>query len=164
MIAKVLRFAIVFGAALVLSPQARAYVIYTVDNPASNFTLFTYDAPSFITVDSIVPVANLAFAAPQNTITSVEFIPSSIDPAHLGLAEIAVFQSGGGADQTFAGNQFRWYPQATFTQYGVTPGVAGSFGYPASELVVQAPEPSTTGIVGASLFGLLALRRRSSKP
>jgi hypothetical protein len=80
---------------------------------------------------------------------------------------VAVFQSSGGADQTFTGNQFRWYPVGTFTQYGVTPGFGpapplGSFGFPNSQLVVAAPEPSAIGLLGIGLLGLLALRRRSA--
>ncbi len=149
------------GMALVAmaTPRADAYVIYKVDNPAANFTLFIYHSPGFITSDTVVPVAGLTFAAPQNTITSVEFDPSSTDPAHLGLPEVAVFQSGGGADQTFTGNQFRWYPDGTFTHYGTTPGLAGSFGVPNSQLVIAAPEPPTLLLFGGGLLGVLALRR-----
>ena len=117
--------AFVLSVSAALASEARADIIYTSSNPAAKFTLFVYDSPDFITTDTTVPIANLAFAAPQNTITSVEFLPSSTDPAHLGLPEVAVFQSGGGADQTFTGNQFRWYPAGTFTRVGITPGLPG---------------------------------------
>ena len=67
------------------------------------FTLFVYDSPIFITTDPTVDVAQLAFHNPANTITSIEFKPSSS-----GVSEPDVFQSGGGADQTFNGDQFRY--------------------------------------------------------
>jgi hypothetical protein len=155
-----------------IAPAAQAFVAYTANNPAAHFTLFTYDSPGFITTDTVVPAADLAYFAPPplNFISSVEFNPSSTDPAHLGLPEVAVFQYSGGPDQSFSGNQFRWYPLGTFTQYGVTPGLGAtpgfpnsqSFGFPNSQLVVAAPEPSTIGLLSAGLFGLLALRRRSA--
>jgi hypothetical protein len=156
--------AFALGASTVMAPHAQAFVVYTVDNPAKHFTLFTFDSPGFITTDTLVPVADLTYfaAPPANFISGVEFIPSSSDPAHLGLPEVDVFQYSGGPPQSFTGDQFRWYPDGTFGQYGVTPGLAGSFGFPASELVVAAPEPSTIGIVAAGLIGLLALRRRSA--
>jgi hypothetical protein len=149
------------GAFVAFSPPAQAFVAYTANNPASHFTLFTYDSPDFITTDTVVPVADLAYFAPPplNFISSVEFIPSSSDPAHLGLPEVDVFQYSGGPDQSFTGNQFRWYPLGTFTQYGVTPGVAGSFGFPNSQLVVAAPEPGSLTLMAMGLAGLgMALR------
>ncbi len=152
------------GASGAIAPGANAFVVYTANNPARHFTLFTYDSPGFITTDTVVPVADLAYFAPPplNFISSVEFNPSSSDPAHLGLPEVDVFQYSGGPPQSFTGNQFRWYPVGTFTQYGVTPGLAGSFGFPSSQLVVAAPEPPTMGIMAVGLFGLLALRRKSA--
>ena len=103
------------GLCLANVPRAQADVVYTVFNPfaaPSPFTLFIYDSPTFITTDTTVDVAQLAFANPANTITSVEFKPSSS-----GVSELDVFQSGGGADQTFNGDQFRYYPRGTFDQY-----------------------------------------------
>ena len=148
---------------MTLAPRAEAEVVYTVFNPfavPSPFTLFVYDSPTFITTDTTVNVAQLAFANPANTITSVEFKPSSS-----GVSELDVFQSGGGAVQTFNGNQFRYYPLGTFDQYGVTTGIdntsgAPSFGMPNSMLSVEAPEPSTFGILLAGAVGLIGLRRR----
>ena len=172
MVSKTALLALALGVSVAFAPQARAFVAYTANNPAAHFTLFAYDSPGFITTDTVVPVADLAFFAhpPLNFISSVEFIPSSSDPAHLGLPEVDVFQSSGGPDQSFTGNQFRWYPLGTFTQYGITPGLGAtpgfpnsqSFGFPNSQLVVAAPEPTTIGLVGAGLFGLLALRRKSA--
>jgi hypothetical protein len=132
--------------------------------------LFTCDSPGFITTDTVVPVADLAYFAPPplNFISSVEFIPASSDPAHLGLPELDVFQYSGPRPV------LHWQPVSlvsarTFTQYGVTPASAQpgfpnsqSFGFPNSQLVVAAPEPTTIGLC-AGLFGLLALRRRSAK-
>ena len=68
------------------------------------------------------------------------------------------------------GDQFRWFPLGTFAQYGTTPGLGtgcggcfgDSFGFPNSELVVAASEPSAIGLLGMGLIGLLALRRRSA--
>jgi PEP-CTERM motif len=159
---KIALLALAGGLTAAVTSGANADVIYKADNPARHFTLFVYDSPGFITTDTVVPVADLAYFAPPplNFISSVEFIPSSSDLAHLGLPEVAVFQYSGGPPQSFTGDQFRWYPLGTFTHYGVTPGLAGSFGFPSSQLVVAAPEPSTMGLVAAGLLGVLALRRR----
>jgi hypothetical protein len=167
--AAILALALGIGAAV--APQAQAYVIYKLDNPARNFTLLIYHSPGFITTDTVVPVADLFYFAPPplNFISSVEFIPSSSNASHPGLPEVDVFQYSGGPPQSFTGNQYRWYPEGTFTHYGVTKGIDGpgldqSFGFPNSQLVVAAPEPSTIGSVTAGLFGLLAWWRRSARP
>jgi hypothetical protein len=90
MVSKTALLALALGVSVAIAPGAQAFVAYTVDNPAANFTLFTYDSPGFITTDTVVPVADLAYFAhpPLNFISSVEFIPSSSDPAHLGLPEV----------------------------------------------------------------------------
>ncbi len=155
--AKTAALALALGMSAAIAPQADAFVIYTSYNTARHFTLFIYDSPGFITTDTTVPVSDLAFANPLNAITSVEFNPAS--STFPGTAEVDVFQSSGGADQTFTGNQFRYYPTGTFTHYGVTPGDSNSFGFPNSELIVAAPEPSTIGLAGVGLLGLLAVRR-----
>jgi hypothetical protein len=135
-----------------LATHAHADVIYRVFNPANNnFTLFIYDSPTFITTDTTVGVAQLAFANPLNTITSVEFIPSSL--TNPGTSELDVFQSLPGTEQV------RFYPLGTFTQFGITLGEMGSFGFPNSRLSVAVPEPGTLGLLGVGILGLLGLRR-----
>jgi hypothetical protein len=64
MVSKIALLALAVGTFVTVAPRAQAFVAYTVDNPASNFTLFTYDSPGFITTDTVVPVANLAYFAP----------------------------------------------------------------------------------------------------
>jgi hypothetical protein len=151
MVSKIALLALAVGTFVTVAPRAQAFVVYTVDNPVANFTLFAYDSPSFVTTNTAVPASGLAFVNPLNAITSVDFIPSN----STGLSEVDVFQSVGGT-------QVRFYPAGTFTEYGVTPGLTGSFGFPNSQLIVAAPEPPTMGLLGVGLFGLLALRRRSA--
>ena len=140
---------------LAASPRAKADVIYRVFNPAANnFTLFVYDAPTFITADTAVGVAQLTFASPLNTITTVEFIPASA--TFPGMSELDVIQSGGP-------EQFRYYPQGTFAQFGVTAGDSNSFGFPNSRLSVEAPEPASIAMFSVAVAGLLSMRRRRSK-
>ena len=172
MVSRGLLLVLALGASAAIAPRAQAFVAYTVNNPARNFTLFTYDSPIFITSDITVPVSDLAYFAPPplNFISQIQFIVSSTDnPSYLGQPEIIVDQYSGGPDQSFTGDQFRWFPLGTFTRYGTTPGLGtgcgcffDSFGFPHSQLVVAAPEPSTIGLLSAGLFGLLALRRRSA--
>jgi hypothetical protein len=139
----------VLGLSIAMSSKADADVIYTVLNPAANFTLFIYDSPTFITTDTTVGVGQLAFANPLNSITGVDFIPSSA--TFPGTSEVDVIQAA-------APEQFRYYPQGTFTQFGVTPGDSNSFGFPNSELSVAAPEPSSVALLAAGLLGLFGLR------
>ena len=56
----------VSGLLLATASKVDADVVYTVLNPANNFTLFVYDSPTFITTDTMVGVAQLAFANPLN--------------------------------------------------------------------------------------------------
>ena len=137
-----------------MTSRAQAEVVYTVFNPANHFTLFVYDSPDFITTDTVVGVGQLAFANPLNSITSVDFIPDS--STFPGTSELDVLQSS-------APEQFRYYPQGTFTQVGDTPGDSNSFGYPNSMLSVETPEPGTVGLLGVGLVGLFGLRRRGRR-
>ena len=120
------------GLSAALASPAQAQVVYTVKNPPQNFTLFIYDSPTFITTDTVVAGADLAYANLPSTITSVHFIPSSSSLMHPGTSEVVVFGEP-------EGTAFRYYPQGTFTQFGVTPGEMGSFGFPNSALAVGAP-------------------------
>ena len=142
----------VLGLSIAAFSKAEADVIYTVANPSANFTLFVYDSPVFITTDTTVGVAQLAFANPLNPITEVDFIPTS--STFPGTSEIDVIQAG-------APEQFRYYPQGTFTHFGVTLGDSNSFGFPNSELsVAAAPEPSSIALLAVGLLGLFGLRHR----
>ena len=73
MVSKTALLALALGVSVAFAPRARAFVAYTANNPAANFTLFTYDSPGFITTDTVVPVADLAYFAPPplNFISSV---------------------------------------------------------------------------------------------
>ncbi len=130
-------------------------MIYTVFNPTRHFTLFIYDSPTFITTDTAVGSAQLAFINPLNLITSVDFIPSS--STFLGTSELDVFETNPPPEQS------RYYPLGTFARFRVTPGEAGSFGGSNSLLRVAAPEPCTFGLLGVGLVGLLGLRRRATR-
>ncbi|SEF15075.1 outer membrane autotransporter barrel domain-containing protein [Rhizobiales bacterium GAS191] len=120
------------GLSAAFAMPAQAEVVYTVKNPPLNFTLFIYDSPTFITTDTVVAGADLAYANLPSTITSVHFIPSSSSLMHPGTSEVVIFGEP-------EGTAFRYYPQGTFTQFGVTPGEMGSFGFPNSVLAVSAP-------------------------
>jgi hypothetical protein len=62
--------------------------------------------------------------------------------------------------------EFRYYPEGTFTQYGVTPGDEHSFGYPVSVLNVTAyadytvQEPGAFGLFSVGLSAVFGLRSR----
>jgi hypothetical protein len=99
MVSKLALLALAVGALVVEAPRAAAFVAYTVDNPARDFTLFTYDSPTFITSDVTIPVSDLAYFAPPplNFISQVQFIVSSNDnPFYAGQPEVIVDQYSGG--------------------------------------------------------------------
>jgi hypothetical protein len=111
----------VSGLSLATASKADADVVYTVLNPANNFTLFVYDSATFITTDTMVGVAQLAFANPLNPITGVDFIPSS--STFPGTSEVDLLQVG-------APDQFRYYPQGTFTHLVSPRGTATVLAFP----------------------------------
>ena len=163
MVSKPALLALAVGTFVAVVPRAQAFVTYTVDNPARNFTLFTYDSPTFITTDTTVQASDLAYfaAPPLNFISQVQFILSSTDnPLYMGQPEIIVDQYSGGPDQSFTGDQFRWFPLGTFTQYGTTPGLGtegcsgcfmtDSFGFPNSRSLLLPPQrtPRPIGLLG----------------
>ena len=59
MVSRGLLLVLAVGASAAIVPRAQAFVTYTADNPAANFTLFVYDSPSFITTDTVVPVTTV---------------------------------------------------------------------------------------------------------
>ena len=68
-------------------------VVYTVFNPVAPpfpFVLFIYDSPGFITTDTTVSAAQLAFINPLNDITSVQFI---LMPLTLPISEMKSWMS-----------------------------------------------------------------------
>ncbi len=143
--------------------QAMADVFYQVENQATGYLFFIYDSPGFITTDTTVLPGQLTFLNPLGaTTTSILFIPDSA--THPGTSELDVLNP----TPTIA-EEFRYYPEGTFAQYGVTPGEQGSFGYPVSVLNVTdfadytVPEPATIALLGASLAALAGLRRRRAR-
>lgn len=143
--------------------HAQAGVFYQVENQATGYLFFIYDSPTFITTTTTVFPSQLTFLNPAGaTTTSIVFIPDST--THPGTSELDVLNP----TSTIA-EEFRYYPEGTFTQYGVTPGNEGSFGYPVSVLNVTdfadytVPEPCTVTLFSASLIGLAGLRRRKTR-
>ena len=154
---------LVVSALCSLSAQpARADVFYAVENQATGFLFFIYDSPSFITTPTTVPASQLLFLNPAGaTTTGIVFTPSST--THPGTSELDALTP----TPTIA-EEFRFYPQGTFTQFGVTPGDSNSFGYPVSVLNVTSyadyavPEPNSLSVLAAGFLGMLValLRRR----
>ena len=132
-------------------------VVYTVFNPVAPpfpFVLFTYDSPGFITTDTTVSAAHLAFINPLNDITSVQFILHSTDPAHLGEEERDVFETNAPPEES------RYFPAGTFESLGVTAALPGSFGAPNTRLSVATPEPFSLGLLCVGAIGFLTCRYR----
>jgi hypothetical protein len=145
-------FASALGLAAAMASQTKADVIYTVFNTANGFTLFVYDAPAFITTDTTVSGAQLAYEG--HPITDVDFILASTTFPGNSEVDVVFDPSAEMAEQ------FRYYPDDAFAQFGVyPPSNPASANYPTSELSVAAPEPSTIVLLGAGLLGMLRLRR-----
>ena len=139
--------------------QAKADVFYQVENTLTGYLFFIYDSPTFITTTTTVLPSQLTFLNPAGaTTTSVVFIPDST--TYPGTSELDVLNP----TSTIAA-EFRYYPEGTFTQYGVTPGDENSFGYPVSVLnvtsyadyTVPVSEPSTVTLFAVSLIALVGL-------
>jgi hypothetical protein len=158
MSSKITVLASALGLFVAMTPRANADVIYEVFNPAAPpfpFVLFVYDSPGFITTDTTVDAAQLAFINPLNAITNVDFIPDSTSVSNPGDAELDVFETNTPPEQ------IRYYPTGTFDEVGVTAGLPGSAGYPNSMLSVAIPEPFSLGLLGVGAIGLLAYRYRA---
>lgn len=84
------------------------------------------------------------------------WVARAVSATFPGTSELDVIQSG-------APEQFRYYPEGTFTQFGITAGDSDSFGFPNSRLSVEAPEPSAIALFGAAVAGLFGSRRRRTK-
>ena len=145
------------GLAATASP-AHAFVVYSMTNPSANFVFFSYDLPGFITTNTVVPAADLAFNNTLHPATSVDFIMSSLsDP---GFADVQI------TIEPFPGVptvQDKFVPAVDLAQYGTYQAAPGSFGYPNSFVEVAAPEPTSLALLGAGLLGLVGLRRRDQK-
>ena len=144
--------------------QAKADVFYQVENRATGYLFFIYDSPGFITSTTTILPSQLTFLNPAGaTTTSIVFIPAST--TYPGTSELDVFNPTPTIPE-----EFRYYPEGTFTEYGVTPGDKHSFGHPFSVLnvtdyadyTVPVPEPGTVTLFGASLVALVGLRRRTT--
>ena len=147
------------GICLVAAPHAKADVLYSVQNPTTNFVFFTYDSPNFITMDTLVPASDLIFNNTIHPATSVDFIIDS--PLQPGNADVQITINPSPGVPTV---QDKFLPPEELTEYGTFPFGPGSYGYPTSELVVAAPEPASIALLGTGLTALLAVRRRVWHP
>ena len=154
---KTVSLAFALALALATASPARAFVVYSVLNPSTNFVFFTYDAPTFITTDTLVPASALTFNNTVHPATSVDFIISSpLDP---GFADVQITINPVPGVPTV---QDKFVLASQLTEYGTWQVAPGSWFYPNSFVQVAAPEPASWAILGAGLVGLLALRRRSA--
>lgn len=163
------------AAALVLSlvgclsgQVAKADVFYQVENTKTGYLFFIYDSPGFITTETTVLPSQLTFLNPAGaTTTSIVFIPDST--TYPGTSELDVLNPTSTITE-----EFRYYPEGTFTRYGLTRGDSHSYGYPVSALnvtdypdyTVPVPEPTGAALFGTgfiAVFGLGATRRFLAK-
>jgi hypothetical protein len=143
--------------ALAIASPARAFVIYSVINPSANFVYFTYDSPTFITTDTLVPGSALTFNNTIHPATSVDFIISS--PLKPGFADVQITINPVPGVPTV---QDKFLPAIQLTEYGTWQAAPGSFGYPNSFVQVAAPEPASLTLLAVGLAGLgMVLRRRA---
>jgi hypothetical protein len=139
---------------------AHAYIVYSVFNPSANFVFFTYEAPDFITTDTVVPGSALTFNNTIHPATFVDFIMSSpLDP---GSSDVQITINPVPGVPTV---QDKFVPEGDLAQYGTYQAEIGSFGYPNSFVKVAAPEPTSLALLGmgVGLLGLLGLYRRDRK-
>jgi hypothetical protein len=136
---------------------AKADVFYQVENTKTGYLFFIYDSPSFITTKTTVLPSELTFLNPAGaTTTSIVFIPDST--THPGTSELDVLNPTSTITE-----EFRYYPEGTFTRYGLTHGDSYSFGYPVSALnvtdypdyTVPVPEPTGASLLATGLIALL---------
>ena len=139
-----------------MTPRANATVVYEVFNPKANFVFFKYDSPQFITTDTLVSGTSLAFNNSVHPATLVDFIMASpLDP---GFADVQITINPVPGVPTV---QDKFIPAADLAVYGTYQFAPGSFGYPNSDLLVAAPEPSALAVLSVGLLGLFGLRRRA---
>jgi hypothetical protein len=155
---KIVSLALAPVLALLIASPAQAFVVYSVINPSANFVFFTYEAPTFIMTDTLVPGSALTFNNTIHPATSVDFIISS--PLNPGFADVQITIN---PIPGVPAVQDKFVPAIDLTQYGTWQAAAGSYGFPNSFVEVAAPEPAAVGLLGIGLAGLLALRRRSGK-
>ena len=121
-----LAFKAALGLALALATAspARAFVVYSVENPSANFVFFTYDSPTFITTDTLVPGSALTFNNTVHPATSVDVIISS--PLKPGFADVQItINPVPGVPAV----QDKFVPAIDLTQYGTWQAAAGSYGF-----------------------------------
>ena len=140
--------------AATMSP-ADAYVVYSVTNPSRDFVFFTYDSPSFITTDTVVPGSALAFNNSIHPATSVDFIMASpLDP---GYADVQITIAPFPGVPTV---QDKFVTAADLAEYGTYQAAPGSYGYPSTFVEVAAPEPASMALLGTGMIGLFMIGRR----
>ena len=140
---------------------AKADVFYQIENTRTGYLFFVYDSPNFITTKTTVLPSQLTFLNPAGaTTTSIVFIPDST--TYPGTSELDVLNP-----TSSIAEEFRYYPEGTFTRYGLIHGDSHSFGYPVSALnitdyadyTVPVPGPSSASLLATASIALLGLSR-----